>query len=68
MSDYRDPIAIAKAILWEEAKGKLRALVAVEGQCGAHNPEDKHRRERWREASEAVETFVKDFEDNGLHE
>jgi hypothetical protein len=68
MSEYRDPIALAKAVLWEEAKGKLRAMVAVEGQCGAHNPEDEQRRIRWREAEIAINAFAKDFEDRGLHE
>jgi hypothetical protein len=68
MSDYRDPIGIAKAMLWEEAKGKLRALVAVEGTCGAHNPEDRHRRERWKEAETMIENFIHDFADHGFHE
>lgn len=26
-----DPIGLAKAVLWEEAKGKLKAIVAAEG-------------------------------------
>ena len=55
-------------MLWEEAKGKMRAIVAVEGQCGAHNPEDKFRRERYQEAGDTIEKFIKDFEANGLHE
>lgn len=68
MNDYRDPIAIAKAMLWEEAKGKLRAMVAVEGQCGAHNPEDQGRRDRWRDASDEIEAFIANFEDKALQE
>lgn len=63
-----DRIRIAKAQLWEEAKGKLRALVLVEGQCYPDEPLHKHHRERYRKAGDAVEAFVRDFEDRGLHE
>ena len=40
-----DAIGIAKAMLWEEAKGKMRAMVAVNGQC-ANN--DECRSEQWQ--------------------
>jgi len=63
-----EAIGVAKASLWEQAKGKLRAMVAVEGQCSPHAPEDEHRRVRWREAEGAINAFIVDFESNGLHE
>lgn len=60
-----DMIGITKAMLWEEAKGKLRALVAVNGQCAST---DEHRADQWREAEERIEAFISAFEDEGLHE
>lgn len=63
-----EAIGLSKAALWEEAKGKLRALVAVEGQCSSHAPEDEIRRVRWREADQVISAFISDFEDKGLHE
>lgn len=63
-----DPIGLAKAVLWEEAKGKLRAMVAAEGQVSSHGPEDEARRNRWREAETAINRFVYEFEAAGLHE
>lgn len=58
-------ISLQKAILWEAAKGKLRAVVAAGGQC---RPDDRTHGPRWRELSEAVEDFIKDIEDNALQE
>ena len=53
-----------KAMLWEEAKGKLRALVAVQGSYfGLADSAD-----RWQRAAKAVEAFIEDFEGDGLHE
>lgn len=63
-----EAIGIAKAQLWEEAKGKMRAMVAVEGQCSSHGESDGHRRVRWRTAQTSIETFIRQFEDEGLHE
>jgi len=60
-----DAIGIAKAMLWEEAKGKMRALVAVNGQCAST---DEWRSEQWQKAEQMIEAFVKEFEDNGLHD
>ena len=57
-------IGVTKAVLWEEAKGKLRALAAVEGQTvGEYNAKPKYQKIR-----EAVESFIMQFEDLGLHE
>ncbi len=58
-----DPIALAKAILWEEAKGKLRALWAAAGaeQSGRSDPP-------YVPIKDAIEEFIKAFEDEGHHE
>lgn len=52
-----------KAALWEEAKGKLRAIVAVEGACmdGLFVSETDHRY-KFETISEDVEAFIKAFE------
>ena len=68
MMTLSEVIGIEKAKLWEEAKGKLRAMVAVEGQCSSHGPEHERHRERWRDAEAAIDVFIRDFEGNGLHE
>ena len=63
-------IGVTKAVLWEEAKGKLRALAAVEGQTvGAmpHEPE-YNAKPKYQKIREAVESFIMQFEDLGLHE
>lgn len=61
-------IRIAKAQLWQETKGKLRAMVAVEGQCYPHEKLHEHHRERQRAAEAAIDAFIGSFEDEGLHE
>jgi hypothetical protein len=56
-----DPIGLAKYILWEEAKGKLRALVAADGaEMGGAGHFEK--------VSGVVEKFIKEFEEEGHHE
>jgi len=59
---FRTPL---KAALWEEAKGKLRAPVAVQG---SYSSADQEAAETFEEAGAAVEAFIKDFENRGLHE
>lgn len=61
-------IKISKAALWEEAKGKMRAMVAVEGQCSAHAPQHADQRERWAKAEMEIEEFISYFEGQALHE
>ena len=59
-----EQIGLAKAILWEEAKGKLRAMVAAGGMAestSARSPD-------WDIVSQAVEDFIVRFEENGFHE
>lgn len=53
-----------KALLWEEAKGKLRAFAAVAGSY----PSTAGEGEKWREIDATIEAFCRDFEDRGLHE
>lgn len=59
-----DPIGLAKAILWEEAKGKLRALAAASGQYPSNNGHT----EKWEQIDRRVEDFIKNFEEDCLHE
>lgn len=53
---------ILKAVAWEEAKAGLRKLVALKG---ARHTGDTHEFERIKDV---VETFIKEFEEGGLHE
>lgn len=49
-------------MLWEEAKGKLRALAAVQG---SYQSETGHT-ERWEACEAAIEKFITDFENDEL--
>lgn len=59
-----DNIRLAKAILWEQTKGNLRALGAASGA----SPSTESRSPNWEEVGRAVEKFIKNFEDHGLQE
>ena len=64
-----DPIGLAKAILWEEAKGKLRAVIAAEGAAQSRTADkDEDGRFPYEKTSDAIESFIADFESEGLHE
>lgn len=63
-----DMIKVKKAALWQEAKGKLRAMVAVEGQCSGSDPLHRDQRDRWLTGHNTIEAFIAAFEDDGLHE
>ena len=63
-----DPIGLAKAILWEEAKGKLRAIVAADGAVENGGSELHGERFHFEIVEEAVEAFIRSFESDGLHE
>lgn len=54
-----------KSVLWEEAKGKLRALVALQG---SYQSNDESRSETFVELDVQVEKFIKHVEGWGLHE
>lgn len=57
-----DHISSMKAAMWEEAKGKLRALVALSGSSsGDRSPP-------YQAVGEMVEQFIKEFEDSGYEE
>jgi hypothetical protein len=58
-------ISLMKAVVWEEAKGKLRAVVSAAGQC---SPMDEPAGALWSDLRERVEAFIKDVEGDGLHE
>lgn len=62
-----DPIGLAKAILWEETKGKLRALLAADGAeiGGTVTEEDE---ERFEAMELMVNNFISGFENEGYHE
>jgi|LakMenEpi03Aug12_release.lakeMendotaPanAssembly.Ray.scaffolds.fasta_scaffold3264754_2 hypothetical protein len=62
--DLEITIRVAKAHIWEEAKGKLRALYAVNGQVPSHEAFSPH----WEDVKKAVEQFIKEFEEDGFHE
>lgn len=59
------PHSAAKAQQWEIAKGHLRALAAIDGACSTGETERPY---RFEVVAAAVEKFVKEFEDAGLHE
>ena len=56
-------IGVMKAVLWEEAKGKLRAIVAAAGSKDDHMPySEKDSRMEFEVISEEVENFISGFE------
>lgn len=57
-------IGLQKAILWEEAKGKLRAMAAAGGQINS----SYLRSPDWKGVKQSVEDFIHAFESEGLHE
>lgn len=59
-----DTIGTLKAMQWELAKGHLRSLVALEGSASSGESERPY---RFETIAEHIETFVKGFEDEGLH-
>lgn len=63
-----DPIGLAKAILWEEAKGKLRALVAAEGAQQSELASISSDGFSYKKIETEIESFIKVFEANGFHE
>ena len=56
-----DHISSLKAMVWEEAKGKLRALGALSGSGKERIPD-------YERVEKAVEAFISDFESEGFHE
>lgn len=54
-----------KAALWEETKGKLRALVAIQGSYHSMG-EHTHEGQRFAELKAEVERFIEYVNDNAL--
>lgn len=63
MSEHDTIINMMKASVWEEAKGKLRALVAIQGSYP-----NGTQTQRWKDIEDLTEEFIRDIEGNGLHE
>ncbi len=65
-------VSMTKAFLWEEAKGKLRAMAMAEAWRGKTHPQtvesEKACTERWMHLHARVEAVISEFEDNGLSE
>lgn len=59
------PHSVAKALQWEIAKGHLRALAAIDGACSTAETERPY---RFEVVGQRIEEFIKEFEDDGLHE
>lgn len=60
-----------KAMIWERAKGELRALTNVQGSYStgtAPGAPEAHETTRWKDLEKCVEEFIKIVENNGLHE
>ena len=56
-----------KGATWEDAKGKLRALVVMKGSVPSRDVRDTGE-QPWEALQSRVEAFIKDVEDEGLHE
>lgn len=63
-----DGIGLAKAIIWEEAKGKLRALIAADGSQVTDGSQVASEDEKYGRLEVAIDDFIQLVEDHGLHE
>jgi hypothetical protein len=61
--DADDTISMFKTSAWERAKGALREVAACAGQS-RHGS----RHENYDEINDRVETFIRTFEGDGMHE
>ncbi len=64
MASDIDPIALTKIVLWEQAKGLLRAVAVAAGSY----PSNIVTSTKWETVDDRIETFIRNFEDDGLHE
>lgn len=62
MSEKYDPVGMAKAMAWERAKGELASIVAAEGSRYSDRPGERGLF-KFQEIEQAIEAFVKDFEE-----
>lgn len=65
-SIFHQHIGLQKAILWEEAKGKLRAMVAANGQT--QSTYKRNAGPSYTTISQRVERMIETFESDGMHE
>lgn len=65
-------VRMQKAVLWEQAKGALRAMVAAEGfrqLCQPMSPEMERRfGQQWETLNAAIEGFITNAEEHGWPE
>jgi len=64
---HNELISSLKAQVWEEAKGKLRALVALDGSKSS-GIKDEDGEFPFKAVEKAVEAFIEEFSGNGHHE
>lgn len=64
MTDLDTIMRAIKAQTWEDAKGKLRAMAAIQGSYPAKAGND----DKWEQFDQKVEAFITDIEDWGLQE
>lgn len=62
-----DPIGLVKAILWEEAKGKLRAIAMAQGSR-LPGPVGEIGEASFEPIQSYIEKFIRKFEYKGYHE
>lgn len=62
--DTKTILGAMRTAAWEEAKGKLRALAALQGAEPGGGPNEV----RWMQAAGKIERFIAAFEAYGLHE
>jgi hypothetical protein len=68
MTKTYDMHEMTKAVLWEEAKGKLRAMVACDGALTSERGvPGTDRPFRFEIVKEAIDDFIKHMEDNEFH-
>jgi hypothetical protein len=60
--------AALKGAHWEQAKGHMRALVAIDGAVSSGERPAAGEKYRFQVVSDAVEEFIKAFENEGLQE
>ncbi len=65
-------IQLQKAVLWEEAKGKLRAMVAAQGHRRLCEPMTSEREkllfDEYLAMEKRIEAFIEEVEMDGLQE
>ena len=68
MTKTYDMHEMTKAVLWEEAKGKLRAMVACDGALTSDRSVPRtDPTPRYKIVQEAIDDFIKHMEDNEFH-